>query len=178
MSDSTGYQKYCEKCGAPVVWCTCEEDYKSAITCLEETLARLVRVNVENFQLSIKVESLTAELERYRKDFESALIFGKPIQYYADLEAHAQAERISDLLLDLAKQKETNKMLTENNNIVSEDNRMLSERVQRLVDANKNLTEELNEAKRLTGEHLAWINTLGNRITELRAELAELRKAK
>ena len=54
MSD-TGYQPYCEKCGAPVVWCTCLDD----IDWSPEMRSYLGRVRLEQ-----QVKELRAELAR------------------------------------------------------------------------------------------------------------------
>lgn len=51
----TGYQPYCEKCGAPVVWCTCLDDVDWSL----EMRSHLGRVRFEQ-----QVKELRAELAR------------------------------------------------------------------------------------------------------------------
>ena len=51
MSD-TGYQPYCEKCGAPVVWCTCLDDTDWS----PEMRSYLGRVRLEQQVKELRVE--------------------------------------------------------------------------------------------------------------------------
>jgi hypothetical protein len=51
----TGYQPYCEKCGAPVVWCACLDDIDWSL----EMRSHLGRVRFEQ-----QVKELRAEIDR------------------------------------------------------------------------------------------------------------------
>ena len=84
MSD-TGYQPYCEKCGAPVVWCTCLDD----IDWSPEMRSYLGRVRLEQ-----QVKELRVELAR--RDEELALTEKKLCNI--DRSARAEVARRDEII--------------------------------------------------------------------------------
>jgi len=87
MSD-TGYQPYCEKCGAPVVWCTCLDD----IDWSPEMRSYLGRVRLEQ-----QVKELRVELAR--RDEELALTEKKLCNI--DRSARAEVARRDEIIARL-----------------------------------------------------------------------------